>query len=222
MWGTMADGEQPISETWRSVLTLLESDDTVTPMLYGFLNLVEPKGIAAGTFYLEVPNEFTASMLNVRMRVPLLTAMGQLSESVAVTTFYVVVNPELEQESLRPVQEPIERQPDIAGDILVQGQPAVGFQCRYRTSWQDAGWPERQKSFLRPRYIARKMPSAVTVRVSTFWNYNPNSERRSHVYTVTAGSGSFWRAGGFDERLFLDHEEGHETSQRASNIAPPP
>jgi chromosomal replication initiator protein len=113
MWGTMPDGEQPISETWRSVLTLLESDDTVTPMLYGFLNLVEPKGIAAGTFYLEVPNEFTASMLNVRMRVPLLTAMSKLSESVAVTTFYVVVNPELEQESLRPVQEPIERAPDI-------------------------------------------------------------------------------------------------------------
>jgi chromosomal replication initiator protein len=109
----MPDGEQPISETWRSVLTILESDDSITPMLYGFLNLVEPKGIAAGTFYLEVPNEFTASMLNQRMRVPLLTAMGQLSESVAVTTFYVVVNPELEQESLRPVQEPIVHQPDI-------------------------------------------------------------------------------------------------------------
>ena len=108
----MPDGEQPISETWRSVLTILESDDTITPMLYGFLNLVEPKGIAAGTFYLEVPNEFTASMLNQRMRVPLLTAMGQLNESVAVSTFYVVVNPELEQESLRPVQEPV-HQPDI-------------------------------------------------------------------------------------------------------------
>ena len=108
----MPDGEQPIGQTWRSVLTLLESDDTVTPMLYGFLNLVEPKGIAAGTFYLEVPNEFTASMLNQRMRVPLLTAMGQLNESVAVSTFYVVVNPELEQESLRPIQEPV-HQPSI-------------------------------------------------------------------------------------------------------------
>ena len=109
----MPDGEQPISETWRSVLTILESDDTVTPMLYGFLNLVEPKGIAAGTFYLEVPNEFTASMLNVRMRVPLLTAMAQLDDSVAASTFYVVVNPELEQESLRPVQEPVALPPDI-------------------------------------------------------------------------------------------------------------
>ena len=105
----MADGEQPITETWRSVLTTLESDDTITPMLYGFLNLVEPKGIAAGTFYLEVPNEFTASMLNQRMRVALLTAMGDLDETTAVSTFYVVVNPELEKESLRPAFEPIQQ-----------------------------------------------------------------------------------------------------------------
>jgi len=110
----MADGEQPISQTWASVLTTLESDVTITPMLYGFLSLVEPKGIAAGTFYLEVPNEFTASMLNQRMRVPLLTAMGQLEETTAVTTFYVVVNPELEQESLRPVQQAPVIQPDVA------------------------------------------------------------------------------------------------------------
>jgi chromosomal replication initiator protein len=108
----MAEVEQPISKTWNSVLTALESDDSITPMLYGFLNLVEPKGIAAGTFYLEVPNEFTASMLNQRMRVPLLTAMGQLDESTAVSSFYVVVNPELEQESLRPVQE-ASYEPDI-------------------------------------------------------------------------------------------------------------
>ena len=108
----MADGEQPIMQTWRSVLTTLESDVTITPMLYGFLSLVEPKGIAAGTFYLEVPNEFTASMLNQRMRVPLLTAMGQLDAATAVSTFYVVVNPELEQESLRPVHQPAP-QPDV-------------------------------------------------------------------------------------------------------------
>ena len=108
----MATDAQPIADTWRAVLTSLESDDTITPMLYGFLTLVEPKGIAAGTFYLEVPNEFTASMLNQRMRVPLLTAMSQLSESTAVSTFYVVVNPELEKESIRPVQETMSH-PDV-------------------------------------------------------------------------------------------------------------
>jgi len=95
----------------------------------------------------------------------------------------------------------VERHPDIAGDMLVQGQPAVGFHCRYRTSWQDAGWPERQKSFLRPRLIARVPPSTVAIKVSTFWNYNPNDERRSHAFMIEAGGGLFWRAGGFSDPL---------------------
>jgi hypothetical protein len=40
--------EQPISDTWATVLDRLSEDDAITPMLQGFLNLVEPKGIAAG------------------------------------------------------------------------------------------------------------------------------------------------------------------------------
>ncbi|BDZ64644.1 chromosomal replication initiator protein DnaA [Agromyces mangrovi Wang et al. 2018] len=100
--------EQPISDTWATVMDRLEADEAVTPMLQGFLNLVEPKGIAAGTFYLEVPNDFTASMLNQRMRVSLLTAMGAI-ETPSVTSFYVVVNPELEQDT------PITPQPVLAG-----------------------------------------------------------------------------------------------------------
>jgi len=95
----------------------------------------------------------------------------------------------------------VERHPDIAGDQLVQGQPAVGFHCRYRTSWQDAGWPERQKSFLRPRLIARVSPSTVTIKMSTFWNYNPNDERRSHAFAIQAGGGVFWRALGAADPL---------------------
>ncbi len=72
--------EQPIAETWATVLERLAVDETITPMLQGFLNLVEPKGIGGGTFYLEVPNDFTASMLNQRMRVPLLQAMGAIDQ----------------------------------------------------------------------------------------------------------------------------------------------
>jgi len=100
--GTMT--EQPISETWATVLDRLAGDAAITPMLQGFLNLVEPKGIAAGTFYLEVPNDFTASMLNQRMRVPLLQAMGVIESPSPVTSFYVVVNPELEEP--RPPEAP--------------------------------------------------------------------------------------------------------------------
>ncbi|PPL19831.1 chromosomal replication initiator protein DnaA [Microterricola pindariensis] len=93
----MADVEQPIENTWAAVLAGLSADSTITPMLYGFLNLVEPKGIAAGTFYLEVPNDFTASMLNQRMRTSLLAAMNAIG-TPAIANFYVVVNPELESE----------------------------------------------------------------------------------------------------------------------------
>ncbi|MFC6356297.1 chromosomal replication initiator protein DnaA [Luethyella okanaganae] len=107
----MADGEQPIEHTWRNVLTKLDNDESITPMLYGFLNLVEPKGIAAGTFYLEVPNDFTASMLNQRMRVSLLSAMGSLG-TPAITNFYVVVNPELEQQET-PRYAAIDDQHDV-------------------------------------------------------------------------------------------------------------
>lgn len=89
--------EQPISDTWATVLDRLSDDEAITPMLQGFLNLVEPKGIAAGTFYLEVPNDFTASMLNQRMRVSLLSAMSAIESPASVTSFYVVVNPELEE-----------------------------------------------------------------------------------------------------------------------------
>lgn len=89
--------EQPITDTWATILDRLSDDDAITPMLQGFLSLVEPKGIAAGTFYLEVPNDFTASMLNQRMRVSLLSAMSVVEAPSPVTSFYVVVNPELEE-----------------------------------------------------------------------------------------------------------------------------
>src|SRR5918995_1445356 len=109
MRGTMT--EQPISDTWATILDRLSDDEAITPMLQGFLSLVEPKGIAAGTFYLEVPNDFTASMLNQRMRVSLLSAMSVVEAPSPVTSFYVVVNPELE-ESRAP--EP----PSVFGDSL--------------------------------------------------------------------------------------------------------
>ena len=81
----MSDGEEPITAAWAAVLASLETDDRITPQLYGFLNLVEPRGIMAGTMYLEVPNEFTRGMLEQRIRVPLLNAIGTLDDALAVT-----------------------------------------------------------------------------------------------------------------------------------------
>ena len=81
--------------TWTSILEALACDPGVTPPLYGFASLIEPKGIMAGTFYLEVPNDFTRSMVEQRLRGPLLSAIGSLGELSEVSTFAIVVNPDL-------------------------------------------------------------------------------------------------------------------------------
>ena len=81
--------------TWTSILEALAADPGVTPPLYGFASLIEPKGIMAGTFYLEVPNDFTRSMVEQRLRGPLLSAIGSLGELSEVSTFAIVVNPDL-------------------------------------------------------------------------------------------------------------------------------
>lgn len=81
--------------TWNSILEALTADPGVTAPLYGFASLIEPKGIMAGTFYLEVPNDFTRSMIEQRLRGPLLSAIASLGELSDVSTFAIVVNPDL-------------------------------------------------------------------------------------------------------------------------------
>jgi len=91
---------------WQSVLTALTSDERITPQLHGFISLVEPKGVMAGTLYLEVPNELTRGMLEQRIRMPLLSAISVLreipglNEDQQVTNFAIVVNPNIHQASL--------------------------------------------------------------------------------------------------------------------------
>ena len=80
---------------WATILESLTTDPGVTPPLYGFASLIEPKGIMAGTFYLEVPNDFTRSMVEQRLRGPLLTAISRLDDAEEITTFAIVVNPDL-------------------------------------------------------------------------------------------------------------------------------
>ncbi|WP_243061750.1 chromosomal replication initiator protein DnaA [Humibacter sp. RRB41] len=100
----MADGNASLTSAWRSVLSTLETDERVTPQLYGFLSLVEPKGIMAGTFYLEVPNEFTRGMIEQRCRVPLLNSIGRLDDALSVSNFAIVVNPSITHDA--PQLEP--------------------------------------------------------------------------------------------------------------------
>jgi chromosomal replication initiator protein len=96
----MAETADSTKDIWTSVLTQLSTDDRITPQLQGFISLVEPKGIMAGTLYLEVPNELTRGMLEQRIRLPLLSAISSLDESSEVSTFAIVVNPEIQPDPL--------------------------------------------------------------------------------------------------------------------------
>lgn len=105
----MDDGVDPMRELWRSIMDYLRSDDRITPQLEGFLSLVEPKGVMAGTLYLEVPNDLTRGMLEQRVRLPLLNAIAALSDDQPVSTFAIVVNPDITQDFLESAAEPTEQ-----------------------------------------------------------------------------------------------------------------
>jgi chromosomal replication initiator protein len=54
----------------------------------------------AGVFYLEVPNELTRGMLEQRVRLPLLAALESTEDS-GVSSFAIVVNPDIESDVLQ-------------------------------------------------------------------------------------------------------------------------
>jgi chromosomal replication initiator protein len=105
----MDDGVDPTRELWGAILDSLRTDDRITPQLEGFLALVEPKGVMAGTLYLEVPNDLTRSMLEQRIRLPLLNAIAAIGEDQEVTTFAIVVNPDIAPDYLEQPAEAVDQ-----------------------------------------------------------------------------------------------------------------
>src|SRR6187402_3982246 len=132
----MDDPVDPTQGIWQSILTQLTADDRITPQLHGFISLVEPKGVMAGTLYLEVPNELTRGMLEQRIRLPLLNAISGLSDDEEVSNFAIVVNPEIQHDVLEQTADPGEQQPYIEPTVV----PAIDNQAR------------RSDSRLNPKY----------------------------------------------------------------------
>jgi chromosomal replication initiator protein len=96
----MAEAPDSTKDIWVSILSQLHTDDRITPQLQGFISLVEPKGVMAGTLFLEVPNDLTRGMLEQRIRLPLLNAISSLDDTAEVTTFAIVVNPDIQPDPL--------------------------------------------------------------------------------------------------------------------------
>jgi chromosomal replication initiator protein len=114
----MPEAPDSTREIWQSVLTRLTADERITPQLHGFISLVEPKGVMAGTLYLEVPNELTRGMLEQRIRVPLLNAIADVSTGdQEVANFAIVVNPEIRHDTLE--------MPVVQADQYIEPVPTI-------------------------------------------------------------------------------------------------
>lgn len=103
----MSEADAPT--LWAAIVERLTEDDRVTPQLMGFLNLAVPRGVMAGTIYLEVPNELTRSMLEQRVRLPLLSAIADTADG-DVASFAIVVNPAIDTEPIPVVDSDEERE----------------------------------------------------------------------------------------------------------------
>jgi chromosomal replication initiator protein len=122
----MAEAPDSTKDIWVSILSQLHTDDRITPQLQGFISLVEPKGVMAGTLFLEVPNDLTRGMLEQRIRLPLLNAISSLDDTAEVTTFAIVVNPDIQPDPLER-SAGLEEQPYIETAVVsapVEQSPA--------------------------------------------------------------------------------------------------
>jgi len=112
----------------------LTTDARITPQLWGFLDLVEPRGVMAGVLYLEVPNELTRGMLEQRVRLPLLAALESIEDS-DISSFAIVVNPEIESDVLQiPADEPLmtDYVPDTStAEPVLTGQDQARLNNKY-------------------------------------------------------------------------------------------
>ncbi len=120
----MSEPETQVADLWQGVKSHLTTDARITPQLWGFLDLVEPRGVMAGVLYLEVPNELTRGMLEQRVRLPLLEALESTEDS-GVSSFAIVVNPDIESDVLQiPLAEAVAA--EILSESFDPGPIAVG------------------------------------------------------------------------------------------------
>ena len=130
----MTDPENDVLDFWHNVKSHLTTDSRITPQLWGFLDLVEPRGVMAGVLYLEVPNELTRGMLEQRVRLPLLAALESIEES-DISSFAIVVNPDIESDVLQiPAEDPLVPEGGESADPLepvLTGQDQARLNNKY-------------------------------------------------------------------------------------------
>lgn len=119
--------EPDVNQTWAEIAGILLLQPSVTSSLGGFVALAKPRGVMAGTLYLEVPNDFTRSMLENRLRPALLQAITESEKSSEIENFAVVVNPDIEEETIEvdEVHPQGSAEPNLSEETANREAPAI-------------------------------------------------------------------------------------------------
>ena len=115
-----------LASSWQNLISKVASHPDVTPHLKGHLDLAVPKGVLDDTLYIEVPNETTRSILQVRLRDQILGALSELSDMGGPTSFVTITNEELQGPvsvevavELEPI--PFEDRDPATGPVVTSG-----------------------------------------------------------------------------------------------------
>jgi hypothetical protein len=84
-----------------------------------------------------------------------------------------------------------------AADTILESTEETPFAAYYRTSWKDADWPDRLKSWLRPRWVAQRPNQDVRVRLDVYKDYESNNPSRTAEGTISSGGTVLWTELGF-------------------------
>ena len=128
-----------VQSLWLELVGRVTNDDRITPSASGFLALVEPKGVIDQTLYLEVPNEFTRTMIDQNMRPIITEHMRGNGQFGGPTNFATVINPEIQPSIAQNISEQIaasEPAAQVSNNVFgAVGEPdrakiATGFDTR--------------------------------------------------------------------------------------------
>ncbi len=115
-----------LASSWQNLISKVASHPDVTPHLKGHLDLAVPKGVLDDTLYIEVPNETTRSMLQVRLREQILGALSELGDLGGPTSFVAITNEELQgpvsvEVAIEPEPVPFEDRDPATGPVVTSG-----------------------------------------------------------------------------------------------------
>ena len=115
-----------LASSWQNLISKVASQPDVTPHLKGHLDLAVPKGVLDDTLYIEVPNETTRSMLQVRLREQILGALSELGDLGGPTSFVAITNEELQgpvsvEVAIEPEPVPFEDRDPATGPVVTSG-----------------------------------------------------------------------------------------------------